>query len=138
MSKLPPKKRSIKLPFPATLESVDKATIKVKNFLNSAGIREHSKYFDIVLGLREALNNAVMHGSRKDINKTISLSLRLEDENLVMEIEDGGDGFNWKPYMEKTLPSIEESGRGLAIMKSCFTSIKYNEKGNRLIIIQKI
>jgi serine/threonine-protein kinase RsbW len=126
--------KTIRLPFSATLANIDKTAREIELFLSKAGIKDASKSFDIVLGVREALNNAVTHGSRKDFNKTVSLSLRMENGVLVMEVEDEGDGFDWKAYMKKALPSHEESGRGLAIMKQFFTSMKYNQKGNKLVM----
>jgi len=128
----------LKLPFPATLANVDKTTRKIEKFLTHAGIEDPSQSFNIVLGMREALNNAVTHGSKKDLNKTVCLTLRMEEGILTMEVEDEGDGFDWKVHMEKSLPSREESGRGLAIMKRFFTSMRYNQKGNKLIMKKKI
>ena len=128
------KPKAMKLPFSATLANVDKTTRKIEQFLSNAGIKDPTQSFDIVLGMREALNNAVTHGSGKDLNKTVCLTLRMENGVLIMEVEDEGDGFDWKNYMEKGLPSREESGRGLAIMKRFFTSMRYNQKGNKLVV----
>ncbi|MBN1850802.1 MAG: ATP-binding protein [Deltaproteobacteria bacterium] len=130
--------KTIILPFPATLENVDRTTRKIEQFLSHAGIKDPSQSFDIVLGMREALNNAVTHGSKKDLKKTVCLTLRMKGDVLIMEVEDEGDGFDWKRCMEKGLPFKEESGRGLAIMKRFFTSMRYNRKGNKLIMEKRI
>jgi anti-sigma regulatory factor (Ser/Thr protein kinase) len=122
----------LKQSFSATLENVDKAAEKIKQFLIVNGIKEQS--FNIVLGMREALINAVTHGNGSNSQKKVTFSLQLEGHNLIMEVEDEGEGFDWNTCLLKTLPSREESGRGLAIMKRTFTSIEYNEKGNRLIL----
>jgi serine/threonine-protein kinase RsbW len=130
--------KTIRLPFSATLANIDKTTREIERFLFKAGIKDTSKSFNIILGVREALNNAVTHGSGKDLNKTVFLSLHMENGVLIMEVEDEGDGFDWKAYMKKAIPSREESGRGLAIMKQFFTSMKYNQKGNKLVIKKAI
>lgn len=130
--------KNIKLPFPAALENIDKAARKIERFLANVGINDPSKSFNIVLGMREALNNAVMHGCKRDLNKTVSLSLRMENGHLIMEVEDEGEGFDWQTRMKKALPFKEENGRGLAIMKRFFTSVTYNKKGNKLIMKKKI
>jgi serine/threonine-protein kinase RsbW len=122
----------IKLAFFATLENVDKAAKEIGKFFTSVGIKR--KTFNIILCVREALINAVTHGSGRDDKKNINFELKLEGNNIIIEVEDEGEGFDWRTCLSKGLPSKEESGRGLAIMKKCFAEIKYNEKGNRLTL----
>ena len=126
----------IRLSFSATLENVDRAANEVKDFFSRVHVKDRT--FDIILGIREALINSVTHGSRKDSKKNVTCTLRLEGDELIVEVEDEGAGFDWKARLDKNLPTREESGRGLALMKESFSKIKYIEKGNRLILIQKI
>ena len=128
-------KRILDISFASTLENVDKASKEIKRIFKEAGIKDLG--FDIILGIREALINSVIHGSKGDGKKNISLYLLLEDSSLVVEVEDEGDGFDWKALISKKLPSREESGRGLAIIKKSFSSIKYNKKGNRVVMIKR-
>jgi anti-sigma regulatory factor (Ser/Thr protein kinase) len=48
----------------ATLENVDRAGEETKRFLESGGMG--SCFFETVLVMREALTNAVIHGSGSD------------------------------------------------------------------------
>lgn len=128
--------KSIKHSFPATLENVDKTAEKIKRFLKTIGIKEQA--FSIILGMREALINAVTHGSGGDRKKTVNISLKLEGCHLIIEVGDEGKGFDWRSRLGRELPSREESGRGLAIMKGFFTNVEFNERGNRLILMKKI
>ncbi len=120
----------------ASLENVDKASEEIKSFLLLTGIEKH--LFHIILGMREALTNAVIHGSCFDCHKVISCSLRLKKDFLEMEIDDEGGGFDWRAFLTKKPDSSNEAGRGLAIMKKYFTDIEYNDKGNSLVLRKKI
>lgn len=124
--------KNLHLFFPATLKNVDRAAKEIEGVLHSIGMQKES--FLILLGMREALINAVSHGSETDCNKKVHLKLKLGQNHIRMEIRDEGKGFDWKSCLEKSLPAREESGRGLAIMKKCFTNVEYNKKGNGLIL----
>jgi serine/threonine-protein kinase RsbW len=129
------KSKGLDISFAATLENVDKASKEIKRIIKRAGMKNLG--FNIILGIREALINSVIHGSMGDGNKIIRLNMFLEDNGLIVEVEDQGEGFDWKAFIGKKLPSREESGRGLAIMKKSFSSIEYNEKGNRVVMIKR-
>lgn len=128
--------KEVRLFFPATLENVDKAAKEIDGVLHSIGIKKES--FPILLGMREALLNAVSHGSGRDGRKKVQLKLKLRRDHILMEITDEGEGFDWKSRLEKGLQARKESGRGFAIIKRCFTDIEYNEKGNGLILKRKL
>lgn len=126
----------IELSFSATLENIDRAAAETKCFLQELGMEE--KFFNVLLCMREALLNAVMHGSGKDPGKIITYHLRKKPGSLIMEVEDGGEGFLWRKRLRTEPGSGVESGRGLTIMKKYATDIYYNQKGNRLTLIKKI
>ena len=128
----PLRSNEIRLSFPATLENVDRTSDKIARIFRDAGIKKDN--FNILLGIREAFTNAVKHGSRCDSSKHVRVYLIFNERHLIAEVADEGEGFDWKSYLKKNLPSKEESGRGLAIMKAVFTKVKYNPKGNRLIL----
>ena len=91
------------------------------------------KTFNIILGIREALINAVIHGSGMDEKKIVKFGLKYGEKNLFIKIEDEGEGFNWRKRKKKP-PLTKESGRGMAIMKNCFEEVKYNKKGNCVVL----
>ncbi|OEU71873.1 MAG: hypothetical protein BA864_11085 [Desulfuromonadales bacterium C00003093] len=130
------KLNSIDLSFSATLENIDKAAKETKSFLRKIGIENQD--FNIILCLREALTNSVIHGCGKNCQKTVTCNLRIEGDYLIMEVEDNGRGFDWRAWSYKDPLPMNDSGRGLAIMKNYFSIIRYNEKGNRLILIKEL
>ena len=60
----------IDLAFSATLSNVDRAADMTKSFLITAGLEK--QVFGVLLGLREALNNAVLKGCKRSPFFTIS------------------------------------------------------------------
>lgn len=125
-------KKGVKIILSPTLDDVDKAAEEIKSKLK--GICISKRTFDIVLGIREALINAVKHGNNGDKNKNIICEFKREGKELTIKVFDEGDGFNWRKHLIKDLPSKEDSGRGIAIMKEYFNIIKFNEKGNQLTL----
>jgi len=127
---------SFKIYFSATLKNVDKAGRETRHFLKSIG-RENC-IFEVLLLMREALNNAVQKGCKQDIKKTVHYSIDLENESLIMKVEDDGDGFDWKKYMGRKQVPESDHGRGLQIMKKYSNEINYNKTGNSLSIIKHL
>lgn len=133
MFKVSQNSNEIDLLFSASLRNIDRAAEETKKFLKKAGTENQS--FNIILGLREALINAVVHGSQNNSRKVIIYHLRIENDILFIEVKDEGYGFDWWTYFDKGIPSLHEHGRGLAIMKRYFSAIKYNERGNKLLLV---
>jgi serine/threonine-protein kinase RsbW len=125
-------KKGIKIILSATLDNVDRAADEIKGYLGNTGMSRIS--FNIVLGIREALINAVKHGSLGDEGKNVICELKCAGKGLTISVEDEGEGFEWSKYLLKKISSRGETGRGIAIMKECFKSMEYSEKGNRLTL----
>ena len=124
------------LSFSATLENVDKAAQETKRFLSRVHAEKHA--FDVVLVLREALANAVLDGNKLDPNKMVTYAVHLEGDTLIMEIEDEGDGFDWRQHLGKDPPPHADSGRGVAIMEIYCQEVAFNDKGNKLVLRKHI
>jgi anti-sigma regulatory factor (Ser/Thr protein kinase) len=122
--------------FSATLENVDRVADATKRFLSRVDAGAHT--FGMILALREGLTNAVVEGSHLNADKTVFCSLLLDGDSLVVEIEDGGDGFDWRGCLPEVPSAHFESGRGLAIMKRYCETVAYNDKGNKLILKRRI
>ena len=114
------------------LRYIDGAGEETERFLeeNAVGVSP----FGVLLIMREALTNAVLYGSRHEEDSRIRYSLRLDPGRLTMEVEDDGDGFDWRSHTADIPDITSESGRGTAIMALYSSGFEYNEKGNRLAV----
>jgi len=123
---------SLSIRLSATLDNIDRAAERTGEFLSSANLEDQA--FNIILVMREALTNAVIHGCRNNDRATIMYGLRVGVDDLTMEVEDEGVGFDWRSFWRAKPNPLRETGRGLAIMRRYFTGIRYNEKGNKLTL----
>ena len=84
------------------------------------------------LALEEALVNAVKHGNQADPGKEVRLRYHLTPERLVVEVEDEGGGFDPTDIPDPLAPENLEraSGRGLLLMRTYMSSVRYNPQGN--------
>ncbi|MEE4365164.1 MAG: ATP-binding protein [Desulfotignum sp.] len=119
------------------LENIDAACRVVTRYLlhRLAAVQRPDQLFAVNLVMREGLTNAVRHGNKNDITKDVRLTLKIVDGvSLCMEIEDQGNGFDWRKHKGSELPLAADHGRGIPIMKTYFTRYAYNEKGNILFL----
>ena len=114
------------------LRYIDGAGEETERFLEENGVGVSP--FGVLLIMREALTNAVLYGSRHEEDSRVRYSLSLDAGTLTMEVEDDGDGFDWKSRTAEVPDITADSGRGIAIMTLYSSGFQYNEKGNRLAV----
>ena len=88
--------------------------------------------FAVHLSLEEALVNAIKHGNGLCDSKTVSVACRLSSDRLWVCITDEGTGFCLEEVPD---PTDEENlerpcGRGIMLMRSFMSCVKYNDQGN--------
>lgn len=123
--------------FPSCLENIDAACQVVTQYLlfRLAAVQRPDQMFAVNLVMREGLTNAVLHGNKNDITKDVRVTLKIVDGvSLFIEIEDQGNGFDWRKHKGSEFPLAADHGRGIPIMKTYFTRYAYNEKGNILFL----
>jgi serine/threonine-protein kinase RsbW len=126
---------TLRVSFSATLENIDRAVEETKRFVGACGMER--QMFELILILREGLTNAVVHGCSCHHEMTIRYRLSLHSDFLEIEIEDEGEGFDWRDGCLLQTPGIEcYCGRGMAIMKSYSGEMRFNEKGNILTLLK--
>ena len=128
------KNSRLDLSFSASLENIDRAAQSAKEFLIAEGLDRWS--FDILLGLREALNNSVVKGCGTNRKKTVSCQIERRSDRILLRVEDEGEGFDWRRRMGNTPEPLAESGRGIAIFERYFETVWFNEKGNKLALVK--
>ncbi len=123
----------LSITFPATLENVSGVCEEVKKISAENGFARSS--FVIQLLLREVLNNAVLHGNKGNPEKHVKCRVSFDD-NYGMEIavEDEGEGFEWRKLAGRKVSSRAGSGRGIAIMRQYGKEVRFNRKGNKVVI----
>lgn len=106
---------------------------------------------DLRMALEELGRNAIEWGNRYDRNKKFSIRYAFIGEELIIVIEDEGEGFDWGASMEYD-PSKDPLGHlktrkangkrpggfGIFMMKKIMDDIFYNAKGNICVMKKNV
>jgi serine/threonine-protein kinase RsbW len=102
----------------------------VADKLRAAGYSRKEE-FGVRLALEEAIVNAIKHGHRGDPSKQVSVRYRVEADRVTVEVEDEGPGFRPEAVPDPLAPENceRDCGRGLLLMRSYMTSVRFNDRG---------
>ncbi len=93
--------------------------------------------FSSELLLREALTNSVVHGSADHPRMIISCVLRAKRGRVIMAIQDGGPGFDWRAGWDRRAAAGDIHGRGMEIFRRYASAVRFNPSGNSVTLIQR-
>ena len=103
----------------STLESVDRAEEVATEAAREMGFDEDDLH-KVGIAVRESMVNAVAHGNRYNARKKVRLQVRKDEDRLIIEIADEGNGFESgtvpDPLAEENL--LKHSGRGLLMIQA--------------------
>ena len=86
----------------------------------------------VQLALREALNNAVVHGNRLDAHKLVHVRCRCKvGEGVSLVVSDQGQGFDPSAVPDPlSVDNLEaEHGRGIHLMKLAMDEVSFEQRG---------
>jgi serine/threonine-protein kinase RsbW len=91
--------------------------------------------FGVELALREALNNAVVHGNREDPERTVHVRCRCGPGNEIsIVVTDQGKGFDFGKIVDNgfTSDAAAEHGRGIQLMKASMDEVHFERGGSEV------
>jgi len=99
---------------------------------------EKSAAFNIKLALHEAIINAVKHGNKMNKKLLVQVDITKEEGELIIQIKDQGEGFDYKNIPDPITPENLEklNGRGLFLIQNAMDRVEFADKG-RIIKIMK-
>lgn len=120
----------------ATPSAIDRLCEGVDRWLVECGL--DGDRFAVAMLLRESLNNAMLHGCCINAEGQISCQLSLAGEWLCIRVDDPGPGFDW--IRERNCPrsDTECHGRGLLILEMYADEVRFNERGNGVILRRRV
>lgn len=121
---------------PADLKAIDLICKAVKKLFQKLKLDDEA--YAVILLIREALNNAIIHGSNEDIVMTVSCILKIKGDQILITVKDQGPGFDWRKKLGQCVRDNSLSGRGICIYKLYADRIVFNEKGNMVSLMRKI
>lgn len=119
------------LTFKAEIDNVSVAEGLVDRICESQSIDEDA-YGNVLIAVTEAVNNAIIHGSKLNKDLDVTIDVLKTDSDVVFKISDTGEGFDYNNLEDPTDPkNIEKpNGRGIFLMKNLADSVEYLDKGN--------
>jgi serine/threonine-protein kinase RsbW len=95
----------------------------------------------VELALREALNNAVVHGNRLDVHKLVHVRCRCKvGEGISLIVSDQGQGFDASSVPDPVAVEnlLAEHGRGIHIMKLAMDQVSFDERGTEVHMCKRL
>ena len=98
------------------------------------------KYGDILISLTEAVNNAIIHGNRKDQSKTVRIQLHKKNDSIAIRVSDEGRGFDFRNLPDPTSPEnvLKIGGRGVFLMQQLSDGLRFHNNGSTVEIHFKL
>ncbi len=91
-------------------------------------------YGNIMIAVTESVNNAIIHGNQGNKEKNVFLSLNMEDNTIVFNVSDEGQGFDYNALPDPTAPeNIDKpGGRGIFLMKALSDELSFEEERKKV------
>jgi serine/threonine-protein kinase RsbW len=95
--------------------------------------------FGVKLAFEEGITNAIKHGNCNDPAKHITVRYYVDGERIVIMIRDEGTGFCPDTVPDPTADENLERpyGRGIMLMQSYMTKVRFNETGNEVWMLKE-
>jgi len=127
--------KSYFLEIPSDTKHLFDVELHIREIIKNSNCSDE-KMSSILIAVTEAVNNAIIHGNKKDINKTVTISTNMTDENIKVTIKDQGTGFVLEQVPDPLLPEnlTKDSGRGLLIIRSLVDKFNVDSSVNGTVI----
>ena len=118
-----------------TMEDMLRCLTRIVAAMQACGF-SGKEVFGVRLALEEAVVNAIRHGHRGDTSKRVDVRFQISDEQLLIEINDQGPGFDPDGLPDPLAPENLErpGGRGVFLIRQYMTWVQYNKTGNSVTL----
>jgi serine/threonine-protein kinase RsbW len=129
----------ISLTLGSSLESVDTVEQTAQDFAVRAGFDEDT-VSNIVMAVREAAVNAVIHGNAYNPQKQVTASFETNSDSLIIRITDQGAGLDPDNLPDPLAPEniLRGSGRGIFLIRAFMDEVHFRQlhPGTELTLIK--
>ena len=123
----------------SSIESVDLVEKTAEEFAERSGFDEDT-IPNIVMAVREATVNAVLHGNAYDPAKHITASFETTADSLIIRIADQGAGIDPDTVPDPLAPEniLRGSGRGIFLIRAFMDEVHFRQlhPGTELTLIK--
>lgn len=120
--------------------STDQITKTIQQFdklLEDARCCSSRTRSELSTALSEALANAIIHGNKKQPQKTVKADIRITKEKIQLTIKDQGTGFEFKELPNPLNPKniTKTNGRGVYLMSFLMDEVKFTRKKDGMEVV---
>lgn len=118
--------KSFHLSIGSRFENIELVQVVLKDTLERMGLDEDGLYW-IDIAVLEAVANAIKHGNRQDPDKRVTVDCCLDGGELLIRVEDQGEGFDLARVDNPLDPQnmLKPNGRGIFYMQKFMDDIQY-------------
>lgn len=95
----------------------------------------------LAIAVTEAVNNAIIHGNRRDKRRKVCICFSLDKEQVTVHVRDEGQGFDPSLLRNPLEPEnvLRENGRGIFILRALMDEVHFDfsEGGTEVIMVKK-
>ncbi len=112
------------------------------------GSLDENTAFELKVIINELLSNAIIHGNKEQAGKNVKISVGAHQGTCVfLIVEDEGEGYNYTEFLtemrrclseDADLDCFKETGRGILIAANLCDKMKFNRKGNKVVILKNL
>jgi serine/threonine-protein kinase RsbW len=117
------------------MEGITEVETLINQICEEFGVEE-MHYGEILIAMTEAVNNAIVHGNKLDINKMVDVSVQTEGPKLQFRVTDQGPGFDFENIPDPTATENLEkpNGRGVFLMRQLADTCEFEQLGRVAIL----
>jgi len=123
----------LSLKIPSEIRYIREVSAGILKWLEPRKLDE-SEVFDIRLYVEEAVRNAITHGNNCDKALNVLVNYWFEGDDLVIEVEDEGKGFDPDKVPDPTVGEnlMKGGGRGVYLIRKLVDKMELSDKGNKV------
>ena len=132
------KANTISMSFKSNLKYTE-LSVLVLTFIKKVLAISDDEFFKIELSLREAINNAIIHGNEKNLDKQVHVEFDWEKSFLRMRVRDEGERQVSYEQIEDKINScgiLATNGRGIMIIKNYMDKFEFHclDRGSEVVM----
>ena len=137
---------TVRIEFGSAFDMLDFVQVVSDHMGRMAGLDEDSLHW-VSVAVRESVVNAIKHGNKNDESKRVVVEftpLPIEEpEELVIRVEDEGEGFDPEELADPLAPEniLKSSGRGIFLIRSFMDDVQLQrrkERGMEVRMVKKV
>jgi serine/threonine-protein kinase RsbW len=97
----------------------------------------------IGMSVRESVTNAIQHGNKLDVNKSVDICFEVAPDQLCISVRDQGEGFQADKVANPLDPGnlLKPSGRGIFYIRTFMDEVQFrslSRGGTEVYMVKKI